>query len=109
MSILIGPLIDLRHFPDHSGPPPVPINLAAETRNPDASNLRISELEDVPTQGDRSIADIWASRFSEFYYGCSEPSRRFTSAVQDRHSKHYLMIAASGGLNQQRTGVSLLS
>jgi hypothetical protein len=34
---------------------------------------------------------------------------RCVVVVQDRHSKHYLMIAASGGLNQQRTGVSLLS
>ncbi|GLJ36780.1 hypothetical protein SUGI_0741530 [Cryptomeria japonica] len=70
-----------------------------------ARELRIKGLDDVPTEGDRSRKHVWSSRFSEFYYGCSDPSYRFPSATVDTKSKRYLMIAASGGLNQQRTGI----
>ncbi|CAN4127641.1 unnamed protein product [Withania somnifera] len=57
--------------------------------------------------------DIWKSRYSSFYYGCSERgphyserSRHFSSAVRERSSNGYLLIATSGGLNQQRTGIT---
>ncbi|XP_059640277.1 O-fucosyltransferase 29 [Cornus florida] len=50
--------------------------------------------------------DIWKSKFSKFYYGCSERGPRFTSAVREQLSNGYLLIATSGGLNQQRTGIT---
>lgn len=57
--------------------------------------------------------DIWKSRYSSFYYGCSERGphfsergRHFSSAVRERSSNGYLLIATSGGLNQQRTGIT---
>ncbi|TMW96350.1 hypothetical protein EJD97_007523 [Solanum chilense] len=55
--------------------------------------------------GDAPI-DIWKSRYSTFYYGCSERGPRFASAVNVRSSNRYLLIATSGGLNQQRTGIT---
>ncbi|XVF52610.1 hypothetical protein PTKIN_Ptkin05aG0031900 [Pterospermum kingtungense] len=50
--------------------------------------------------------DVWKSDYSKYYYGCSKRSRNFPHAVRERSSNGYLLIAASGGLNQQRTGIS---
>ncbi|XP_044485719.1 O-fucosyltransferase 29 [Mangifera indica] len=50
--------------------------------------------------------DIWKSNYSNYYYGCSERSKKFPSATSERSSNGYLLIAASGGLNQQRTGIT---
>ncbi|PSS04046.1 GDP-fucose protein O-fucosyltransferase protein [Actinidia chinensis var. chinensis] len=54
----------------------------------------------------RAPIDIWKSKFSEFYYGCSERGPRFSAAVREQFSNGYLLIATSGGLNQQRTGIT---
>ncbi|MCD7446920.1 O-fucosyltransferase 29 [Datura stramonium] len=54
----------------------------------------------------RASIDIWKSRYSSFYYGCSERGPHFSSAVRERSSNGYLLIATSGGLNQQRTGIT---
>ncbi|WCJ25905.1 O-fucosyltransferase family protein [Euphorbia peplus] len=53
----------------------------------------------------REPIDIWQSKTSMFFRGCSERGRHFAPAVRERSSKGYLLIAASGGLNQQRTGI----
>ncbi|KAG6382567.1 hypothetical protein SASPL_157762 [Salvia splendens] len=50
--------------------------------------------------------DIWKSKFSSFYYGCSERGPHFAPPVRERFSNGYLLIATSGGLNQQRTGIT---
>ncbi|KAI3687223.1 hypothetical protein L1987_80917 [Smallanthus sonchifolius] len=50
--------------------------------------------------------DIWKSKSSKFYYGCSERSPHYAPPVQEPLSNGYLLIAASGGLNQQRTGIT---
>lgn len=58
---------------------------------------------------DRSSAvpiDIWKSKFSKFYYGCSERSPYYAPPAREMRSNGYLLIAASGGLNQQRTGIT---
>ncbi|GMH09541.1 hypothetical protein Nepgr_011382 [Nepenthes gracilis] len=54
----------------------------------------------------RGPIDIWKSKYSIFYYGCSNRGPHFASAVRERFSNGYLLIAASGGLNQQRTGIT---
>ncbi|KAK4338238.1 hypothetical protein RND71_042725 [Anisodus tanguticus] len=54
----------------------------------------------------RASIDIWKSRYSSFYYGCSERGPHFSSAERERSSNGYLLIATSGGLNQQRTGIT---
>ncbi|XP_071696572.1 O-fucosyltransferase 29-like [Rutidosis leptorrhynchoides] len=50
--------------------------------------------------------DIWKSKFSKFYYGCSERGPHYAPPVRELQSNGYLLIAASGGLNQQRTGIT---
>ncbi|XP_037486811.1 O-fucosyltransferase 29-like isoform X1 [Triticum dicoccoides] len=50
--------------------------------------------------------DIWTSRYSNLYYGCSGRSPKLRSAVPENSSTGYLLIATSGGLNQQRIGIT---
>ncbi|RDX90457.1 hypothetical protein CR513_27679, partial [Mucuna pruriens] len=62
--------------------------------------------------------DVWKSQYSQFYYGCSERGRSFAreflrsnasitiAAVREWMSNGYLLIGSSGGLNQQRTGIT---
>lgn len=56
--------------------------------------------------GIREPINIWKSRYSKVYYGCSKRGPHFHSAIPERSSNGYLLIAASGGLNQQRTGIT---
>ncbi|KAL7082906.1 hypothetical protein ACP275_14G130400 [Erythranthe tilingii] len=57
--------------------------------------------------GERSISrrQLWTSNQSNLFHGCSKPSDTFTSAEINTEPNRYLLIAASGGLNQQRTGI----
>ncbi|CAK8562721.1 unnamed protein product [Lathyrus sativus] len=55
---------------------------------------------------DHAPIDIWESQYSKYYYGCKERGRNFSPAIIERMSNGYLLIAASGGLNQQRTGIT---
>lgn len=64
-----------------------------------------SKLKDGIVRRHQPI-DIWKSRYSKYYYGCSERSKKFPRARSKRSSNGYLLIAASGGLNQQRTGIT---
>ncbi|XP_059654192.1 O-fucosyltransferase 6-like isoform X2 [Cornus florida] len=59
----------------------------------------------VPTNGGSLGRDLWSSRQSNIYYGCSNASHNFPNHL-NAHPKGYLMIATSGGLNQQRTGIT---
>uniref|UniRef100_A0A2P2JL50 O-fucosyltransferase family protein n=1 Tax=Rhizophora mucronata TaxID=61149 RepID=A0A2P2JL50_RHIMU len=52
------------------------------------------------------LVDIWKSKYSKLFYGCSERGRNFAPAIRERLSNGYLLIAASGGLNQERTGIT---
>ncbi|KAL4304235.1 hypothetical protein GQ457_10G023610 [Hibiscus cannabinus] len=63
------------------------------------------EVFQVPTSGGNLGRHLWSSNQSKFYYGCSNASKRFQSADLKTHPNRYLMIATSGGLNQQRTGI----
>ncbi|OWM88367.1 hypothetical protein CDL15_Pgr003779 [Punica granatum] len=54
----------------------------------------------------RRPIDIWKSRYSKYYYECSGRGSHFSSATPEQSSNGYLLIAASGGLNQQRTGIT---
>lgn len=58
------------------------------------------------TGNGRESIDVWKSKYSKFYYGCSERGRHYAPAKKERASNGYLLIATSGGLNQQRTGIT---
>ncbi|CAA7042422.1 unnamed protein product [Microthlaspi erraticum] len=61
----------------------------------------------VPENGGRlDHRQLWSSRLSKSYYGCSNATDTFSSRVTRRpQSDRYLLIVTSGGLNQQRTGI----
>lgn len=106
LSIFMGPFLDLDQFPQRYG-----TRRSSLARRKDTSSqiqaVR-SNLSHVQNEGGLEN-DIWDSKYSGLYYGCSDPSTHFTPAVPERDSNGYLMIAASGGLNQQRTGVIFFS
>ncbi|RDX93383.1 hypothetical protein CR513_24371, partial [Mucuna pruriens] len=60
----------------------------------------------VPSDGGKLGRDIWTSQNSEHFYGCSNSSNKFQKAQVITQPNRYLMIATSGGLNQQRTGIT---
>lgn len=60
----------------------------------------------VPKSGGKLQRNIWSSRNAEFYYRCSNASTKFARAAAITQPNRYLMIATSGGLNQQRTGIT---
>ncbi|KAK9036527.1 hypothetical protein V6N11_078523 [Hibiscus sabdariffa] len=57
-------------------------------------------------ESNKGPIDIWKSEYAKYFYGCSESSPKFPDAIREKESNGYLLIAASGGLNQQRTGIS---
>lgn len=60
----------------------------------------------VPKDGGKLSRDVWSSRNSEHFYGCSNASSKFPNAEAATKPNRYLLIATSGGLNQQRTGIT---
>ncbi|WJZ83519.1 hypothetical protein VitviT2T_003190 [Vitis vinifera] len=60
----------------------------------------------VPATGGSLGNDMWTSRLSKFYYGCSNASVKFSKVGVSTQRNRYLLIATSGGLNQQRTGIT---
>lgn len=68
-------------------------------------NLQKEHVFRVPMGGGSLSADVWISKQSKFYHGCSDSSNNFPTAEVNTHPDRYLMIATSGGLNQQRTGI----
>ncbi|CAN1315495.1 O-fucosyltransferase 16 [Linum perenne] len=60
----------------------------------------------VPDRGGVLDRDIWGSINSTFFYGCSDASNTFRNADSVTKPDRFLLIATSGGLNQQRTGIT---
>eukprot|EP00252_Welwitschia_mirabilis_P024130 TRINITY_DN7042_c0_g1_i2.p1 TRINITY_DN7042_c0_g1~~TRINITY_DN7042_c0_g1_i2.p1 ORF type:complete len:434 (-),score=72.55 TRINITY_DN7042_c0_g1_i2:527-1828(-) len=102
MSIFSSPLLDLDHFPRRSR---TRRRSLPSMDTPNDLERILTNLSHVPSKGNTLPHDIWNSRYSDSFYGCSNPSFQFPSAPKDK-SNGYLIIAASGGLNQQRTGIT---
>ncbi|KAG8378071.1 hypothetical protein BUALT_Bualt08G0099900 [Buddleja alternifolia] len=60
----------------------------------------------VPNSGGVHHRDLWSSENARFYCGCSNASTKFAEAAAVTQHNRYLAIATSGGLNQQRTGIT---
>uniref|UniRef100_A0A7N0U3Z0 O-fucosyltransferase family protein n=1 Tax=Kalanchoe fedtschenkoi TaxID=63787 RepID=A0A7N0U3Z0_KALFE len=60
----------------------------------------------VPSGGGKLDHSLWRSRNAEFYYGCSIATPKFPKAKSVTAANRYLLIVTSGGLNQQRTGIT---
>ncbi|CAE6150119.1 unnamed protein product [Arabidopsis arenosa] len=76
-------------------------NQVAVEPNPDPTTTPFR----VPENGGRSDRQLWSSRLSNFYYACSNATDTFQVTDKTRQTNRYLLIATSGGLNQQRTGI----
>ncbi|XP_042039866.1 O-fucosyltransferase 16-like isoform X1 [Salvia splendens] len=60
----------------------------------------------IPDSGGAHDVDLWSTKNAEFFYGCSNATAKFAKAAAVIRSNRYLAIATSGGLNQQRTGIT---
>ncbi|CAL5025964.1 unnamed protein product [Urochloa decumbens] len=59
----------------------------------------------VPSGGSKLGEELWESKAAGNFFGCSNATKQFADANAVTKSDRYLMIATSGGLNQQRTGI----
>ncbi|ESW14556.1 hypothetical protein PHAVU_008G291300 [Phaseolus vulgaris] len=59
----------------------------------------------VPASGGSCSHDLWSSTQSRLFSGCSNSGDNFAKANVKTDPDRYLLIATSGGLNQQRTGI----
>ncbi|KAG9141753.1 hypothetical protein Leryth_018128 [Lithospermum erythrorhizon] len=74
-----------------------------------AANRKLKEEKEnefrVPRGSGSSRHELWSTNNSQFFYGCSNSSKKILNAEVRTHPSRYLLIATSGGLNQQRTGI----
>ncbi|XP_075674521.1 O-fucosyltransferase 16-like [Castanea sativa] len=82
------------------------VNNAVELRS--GSDSDPFPASSVPASGGGSLLgrDLWRTSFSELYTGCSNASDKFARANVKTIPNRYLLIDTSGGLNQQRTGIT---
>ncbi|XP_004491638.1 protein ROOT HAIR SPECIFIC 17 [Cicer arietinum] len=69
------------------------------------SNSNQTSVFNVPVNGEIYTRDLWNSTNSNLFSGCSNARVNFAKADEKTHPDRYLLIATSGGLNQQRTGI----
>ncbi|XP_042469770.1 O-fucosyltransferase 6-like isoform X2 [Zingiber officinale] len=102
---------------DRTSPDPVPIRHLLPRRKPssillkDKMEMLGTDAGDVdvfliPSGGESPVGNLWGSKLSKDFYGCSHASSGFATAEANTVPNRYLMIATSGGLNQQRTGIT---
>ncbi|KMZ58350.1 Peptide-O-fucosyltransferase [Zostera marina] len=90
-------LHEIQHFPL---PPVLFVNSFALREN------AIEAVDPLVVPRGREVThDLWRSMQSHVYFGCSNPLSKFPTAEAINRPDTYLMIATSGGLNQQRTGI----
>nr|XP_010935239.1 O-fucosyltransferase 16 isoform X1 [Elaeis guineensis] len=106
LSFLAPPLIDppfLSHRRSHRH------RMSSNLTVGDSGGIRRStvpvEIFRAPRGGGSVKGDLWGSKLSKYYHGCSNASSKFLAAKAITVPDRFLMIATSGGLNQQRTGI----
>ncbi|CAA0831150.1 O-fucosyltransferase family protein [Striga hermonthica] len=90
---------------DHIHRRRIPV-ISSRKMNNDGVERKEAPLFRVPNSGGVHHRDLWTTKNAGFYYGCSNSSSAFEKASAITHPNRYLAIATSGGLNQQRTGIT---
>ncbi|XP_071925753.1 O-fucosyltransferase 16 isoform X1 [Coffea arabica] len=96
---------------DGNGPLRLPRHHSStETRNKDRTKDEgkgVPKFRVPPGRG-AYHRDLWTSTNAKFYHGCSDASSKFPKAEAEAITRpnRYLLVATSGGLNQQRTGIT---
>ncbi|KAI4367344.1 hypothetical protein MLD38_023092 [Melastoma candidum] len=96
-----------------SPPPPHPsghLHLLSSSPRHEGAEAAKSASESIsafliPENGGGEDRDLWRTQASNLFHGCSEASRKFIAADTKTQPNRFLLIATSGGLNQQRTGI----
>ncbi|XP_073126592.1 protein ROOT HAIR SPECIFIC 17-like [Henckelia pumila] len=68
--------------------------------------LHLSLMNNSSMNGGSIGRELWSSKQSGSFYGCSNASHDFMTAETNTEPNRYLLIETSGGLNQQRTGIT---
>ncbi|GAV85378.1 O-FucT domain-containing protein [Cephalotus follicularis] len=97
-SLLVPPPVDTRHL--------IHLHSSLNDGGVVESNLDAETRFRVPSSGGSLGRDLWSSSLANLYYGCSNATKKFQEANVKTHHNRYLLIATSGGLNQQRTGIT---
>ncbi|KAI3446332.1 hypothetical protein Pfo_002997 [Paulownia fortunei] len=90
---------------NHHRLPHLTLNTSFNNRVEVHINVEKDKVFGVPMSGGSLGRDLWTSNQSNFFYGCSNASDNFLTAEMNTEPNRYLLIATSGGLNQQRTGI----
>ncbi|KAL8202151.1 hypothetical protein R6Q57_011298 [Mikania cordata] len=112
ISMISGAILILYAFISLLAPSPHhPHHLVRRTSLND--NVAVDDSPTVPpvfkvpiSDGMVSDPSLWSTRMSNFYFGCSNASNKFPKVETVTYPNRYLLIATSGGLNQQRTGIT---
>lgn len=104
ISLTIGPFLDLDSSFHYSLPSHRSSSLQSETTQPTQIVRRV--LSNVSILAEMSPGNLWASQWAQFYHGCSAPSKSFPGRISESESNGYIFVETSGGLNQQRIGIT---
>eukprot|EP00250_Pteridium_aquilinum_P020498 c24835_g2_i1 orf=1-474(-) len=106
VSLIIGPLLDLDLPLRHHGHHHLVRLMPLPNQSVVATNVSLVYLANVSAVAEILPETIWASPLANFYHGCSAPSKSFPRRVSALNSNGYIYVETSGGLNQQRIGIT---
>ncbi|KAF8765412.1 hypothetical protein HU200_008557 [Digitaria exilis] len=101
---VLSPPLDDGDPPRPQSPTSVSNNRGELRRNVLAADTN-AHASNVLGGGSKMGEELWGSGAVHDFYACSNASNEFSGAEVNTESNRYLMIEASGGLNQQRTGI----
>lgn len=106
VSLIVDPLLDLDLPLRHHRHPHLLNTWPQPNQNVVATNVSLVYIANMSGAAEILPGNIWASPLSKFYHGCSAPSKSFPRRVSAPYSNGYIFVETSGGLNQQRIGIT---